>query len=133
MFDLALTEFAQIVPPMTVLREILGDALRNENVPGIAAVHHPLRNINSGAGDVGAVVHIGHATDRPAVNSHPELNVRMTFQRITNLECTFHRRFRVGKKRKHHSVARWQTDQFLGCVCASELFRVAHHLVQLVE
>ena len=34
MFDLALTEFAQIVPPMTVLREVFRDPLRNEIVPG---------------------------------------------------------------------------------------------------
>ena len=57
----------------------------------------------------------------------------MTFQRITNLERAFHRRFRIGEKREHHSVARRQTNQFPGRVRAAELFGTAHHLVQLVE
>jgi hypothetical protein len=34
------------------LREIVGHAFRHQNVSGIAATHHPLRNINSRASDV---------------------------------------------------------------------------------
>ena len=97
---------------MTVLREVLGDSLRKKNVPGIAAIHHPLRDIDSSAGNVGLIVHIGDAIDRPAVNSHAQLNLRMTFQRITDLERTFYRRFRIGEKSEHHPITSRQTNQF---------------------
>ena len=40
-------------------------------MPGIAAIHYPLRHVDAGSGDVRAPAHIGHFAHRTAVNSHP--------------------------------------------------------------
>ena len=32
--------------------------LGKKNVPGIAAIHHPLRDVDPGAGEIGPLVHI---------------------------------------------------------------------------
>jgi len=50
----------------------------------IAAIHDPLRDIDSCSRDVHSLVHISDLIYRPAVNAHPELNSRMSFCRLTN-------------------------------------------------
>ena len=49
-------EFVQKRAPIFVLLEIFGDVSGNENVPGVAAIHYPLGNVNTGAGDVGLLI-----------------------------------------------------------------------------
>ena len=59
--------FAQVVqerPPMFVFSQIVSHALGEKNVSGVAAVHYPLRHVETGAGKVGLTVHIDHAADR---------------------------------------------------------------------
>ncbi|MEO7168360.1 MAG: hypothetical protein ABI016_15175 [Chthoniobacterales bacterium] len=48
--------------------------LRKQDVPGVAAVHHSLRDVDSGAGHVDPLVRVGDLVDRSAVNSHPQLS-----------------------------------------------------------
>src|SRR5438874_7727631 len=67
-FDFEIAELVQIWLPAAVLREIVGHASANENVTGIATIHHPLRGINAGPGDVLALVDIGHVMHRPTVD-----------------------------------------------------------------
>ena len=80
-FHFKIPEFVQIRLPAAVLREIIGHAFANENVTGIAAIHHPLRDVDAGAGDVFALVHIGDVMHRTAVNAHPHRQTRLRPQR----------------------------------------------------
>jgi len=77
MFYFAFAQIVQVALPMAVLFQVLGHVFGHQNVTGIAAIHHPLRNVNSGSGYVGATTHVHHATDRPAMNSHPQLQFRV--------------------------------------------------------
>ena len=70
MFDLKIPEVMQVRLPTAVLCKIIGHAFGQENVTGITAIHHSLRDVNAGAGDVLALVHVGDVMDRAAVNSH---------------------------------------------------------------
>ena len=79
MLDFEFSEIAQVVAPMTVLREILRDSLRKQDVAGIAAIHDALRDINSGTRHICSIVHIRDAIDRSAVNPHAQMNSRMIF------------------------------------------------------
>ena len=74
-FDVA--EIVQARLPVRVLREIVGYALRQQDVPGVGTIHDALRRVHPGAGDVRAIVHIRHRIDRSAVNSHPHADMRM--------------------------------------------------------
>ena len=77
--DLAFTQIVQVRPPMAVLCQIFGDTLREQDVTGIAAIHHPLRDVNSRAGDIRPLVHIDNPANRSAVHAHPQLKFRVFF------------------------------------------------------
>ena len=59
--------------------EVFGHMPGKEDVPGVAAIHHPLGHIDSGAGDVGSLVHIDHPANGSAVNAHPKLQCGCSF------------------------------------------------------
>jgi hypothetical protein len=44
-----------------------------KNVPGVAAIHHSLRNVEPSAREIGPFVYIDHPANWPAVDSHPKL------------------------------------------------------------
>ena len=49
---LARAKIMQEPPPLLVFFEILGDMPGEQNVAGIAAIHHSLRKVNARAGNV---------------------------------------------------------------------------------
>ena len=79
MFHFALAEFVQKRSPLRVVLQVIGDPFGNKNVSGIAAIHHPLRDVDAGAGDVCLLVQIGDFVDRPAVNAHAHAQFGMIF------------------------------------------------------
>ena len=48
----ALAQIVQIRSPMLILREVVGHMFREQNVSGVAAIHHTLSNVDSCSGDV---------------------------------------------------------------------------------
>src|SRR5438128_11667686 len=100
---------------------------------GIAAIQHPLGDIDSGPSKVCLVVHIGDPIDRATVNSHPHLNMRMILQGSANLESTSHRFFRTLEEQERHPVAGWHSDEFACCFCCTKTFGASHHLIQFLE
>ena len=62
-------------PPMLKLLEVLRDPLREQDVTGVAAIHHPLRHVDAGASHIGAAVYIDHPVDRAAVHAHAQAQV----------------------------------------------------------
>ena len=130
--DLAITQVAQTRRPLPVLHQIIRHVLREENVPGVAAIHHPLRHVDAGAGDVGAPAHIGHLAHRSAVNPHPHRKFRMLLQRFGNLERAPGRFLRAVAEDQRHPIARRQSDQlFVGRF--PHLRGRQHDFSQLVE
>ena len=88
-------------------------------MPGVAAIHHPLRHVDPGPGEVGAPAHVGHFAYRPAVNAHPHRNFRMLPERLGDLERAPRGLFRAVTKDQRHAVASRQPNElFVG--------RVAH-------
>ena len=59
MFHFEIAQVMQIRLPPAVLCKIVGYAFGSQDVPGITAIHHPLRDVDAGAGDVLSLVHIG--------------------------------------------------------------------------
>src|SRR5438105_6031040 len=85
--------------------EIFADAFREKNVPGVAAIHYALRNVDAGAGDIGAAGNIDYTANWPAVNSHPKSQARMCLERETNLSCALCWRVWAGVENQRHAVA----------------------------
>jgi hypothetical protein len=100
-------------------------------VPVIAAVHYPLGNVNSGAGYVGLVVHVGHLVNRPAVNAHPNVKVWVILQSFADFDGASDRPFRIITENERSSIARRQAQQFPSAFGDAELRGSAHNLHQL--
>jgi len=92
-FHFHVAQFMDVRLPTTLLRQIVRDAFTHENMAGIAAIHHALRDVDAYAGDVFAPVCILHMMDRAAVDSHPHWQTRLRTQSSANLQGAFDRHF----------------------------------------
>ena len=97
-------EFAQIMETWTPARECARSSamLRDKNVPGIATIHHALRNVDAGAGEIRTLIHIRHAANRTAMHPHAHGKARRIRQSACNCDRAAHRHIRGGEKRQHH-------------------------------
>src|SRR5438046_8010253 len=96
--------------PSTLLRQIVGDAFTHENVAGVAAIHHSLRDVDAYAGDVVAPVCILHMMDRAAVDSHPHRQTRLRAQSSANLQGAFDRLFHGTGDNQRYAISCWQNS-----------------------
>ena len=133
MFHFACAEIVQERSPLLVFFEIFGDMLGKKDVSGVAAIHHPLRHVDSGAGEIGPFIYIDHAANRPAVDSHPKLQARMFLERAADLHRALHRRFRTGVKDQRHPVAGWDSNQTVRGFGSLKLLGGANNLVQFLN
>ena len=99
---------------MLVSFEIFGDVFGDKNVSSVAAIHHSLRHVDAGAGEVGATIHIYHPADRPAVHAHSNLQAWMCLERAADFNRALRRRFRTGVKNQGHAIAGWNFYQSTG-------------------
>jgi hypothetical protein len=93
MLHLAFAELMQAGPPLPKLRQVFCDALRKQDVTGIAAIHYALCDVDPGAGNVTALVDIFHLTHRAAVNPHPHTKAGLPAQGPIDLQRAFYWRF----------------------------------------
>src|SRR5215831_15328875 len=126
----ALTDIVQVWLPVPIMNKVLGYVRRQKNVSGIAAIQHPLSNVNSRAGYVRFVVYVGDPINRPAVNPHPYLKLRMSLQCSANFQSASHRLFRTAKKKERHPIAGWHSNKFLASLRNPKTFRCTNDLIQ---
>ena len=94
-----------------IIRHVLGE----KNVPGVTAIHHPLRHVDAGPGEFGAPTHVGHLTHRSAVNAHAHRKLRMFLQRFGDLESAAGRFLRAMEKNQRHAITSRQPNElFVG-------------------
>ncbi len=133
MLHLHLSAVVQMWLPVGVLPQIARHSLRQEDMPRIPAIHHPLRQVDAGAGHVRAIIHIGNLIDGSALHPHAQRQLRFAPQRLRNLQSATHRRVGTGEKSQRHSIAGRQANQFSHRLRDPELFRAAHNLIQPLE
>src|SRR5437773_11389871 len=97
-----------------------------ENVSGIAAIKHSLRDVNPRSCEVRSIVNIGDRIDRAAVNTHPQLDTRMISQCFANLERTSRRLLQIVKKKQRHPISCRHTVQLPPFFRSPKTFRVSH-------
>ena len=66
--------------------EIFGDMFRKKNVTSVGAIHHASRRVDAGAGNVRLLVQVANFVDRPAMNSHSNVELRMTLQCLADFQ-----------------------------------------------
>ena len=102
-------------------------------MPRVAAIEHALRDVDPRPRHVRLVVDIPDRIDRPAVNSHPQLNVRLLLQGFASFERTAHRLFRTAEEKERHPVSGRHSNEFAACFCRTKRLRSVHDLVQLLQ
>src|SRR4030095_4425999 len=102
-------------------------------MPCIATIQHPLPDIHTRSCKVRFLVHIGDSVDRPAVNSHPHLNMLMILQGPANLESTSHRFFSAAKEKECHPVSSRNSNEAPTGFSHSKTFGAPHDLVQFLQ
>src|SRR5260370_21832692 len=78
-FDVALAQVMQLELPLPILAQVFRCMFGKENVPGIAAIHHPLCDVHPSPGHVYLFIEVSNFVDRPTVNPHPHVKFRMLF------------------------------------------------------
>src|SRR5438094_2439841 len=116
---LAFAEVAQTRGPLAVLYQIIRHVLGEEDVPGVTAIHDPLRHVDAGPGDVGPPAYVGHLTHRSAVNAHAHGKFRVLQERFCDLQRAMRWLFRAMAKDQRHAVAGRQSNELF-------VSRVAH-------
>jgi hypothetical protein len=132
MLDLDLTEIMQARLPLGVLAQIVRETLGNQDVTGIAAGHDPFRNVDGGTGDVGPVIHVSSATNRPAMDAHPQFQARITQQRFADFERALNRCFWCREKDQRHAVTGRKASQLTLGFGGTKLFRTANDVIKLL-
>jgi hypothetical protein len=111
-----------------IIRHVLGE----KNVAGVAAIHHPLRHVDAGPGDVGASAHVGHLAHRSAVDAHAHRKFRVFLERFGNLERAPGRFLRAVMEDQGHPITGWQPNQLFVVRFPHRRGR-KHDLSELVE
>src|SRR5260370_37197014 len=119
--------------PPWVLAQVLGQMLGKQNVTAIAAIHHPLRDVDPGAGNIRLLVQVTDFIDGAAVNAHPYPQFGMGFEFPANLDRAEDRRFRAGTENKRAAITSGQAEQFAFRFSEAELLRAAHDLFQCLK
>ena|SRR6266513_206493 len=118
---------------MSIMLQIVGHMFRQEDMPGIPAIHDTLREVYSCSGDICFVINIGDLVDGATVNSHPYLNLWRLFERFANFERTSHRFFRAAKKKQRHPITGRDADKSSVFLCLLKTFRGSHDSIKLVD
>src|SRR5206468_7659287 len=132
-FYLGITKVMQMPLPVAELFQIFRHVLGEQDVTGIAAIHHPLGNINSGPGNVGPTAYIHDAADRATMHTHAQFEFGVFLQRAADFERAFNRRFGGVVKYQGHTVARWNRNQPIIDFRSLKLLSAAYYLVEYFE
>ena len=133
MFHFHVAQFVKIRLPTTLLCEIVSHAFTNENVAGIPAIHHSLRDVDAYAGNVFALVCILHLMDRAAVDSHSHRQTWLRAQSVADLQGAFNRLFHRTGENQRHAIAGRQNGELCCSLGFARRFGAAHNLVQLLK
>jgi hypothetical protein len=133
-FHLSFAQVVQIRPQFLGFAQQAGVRLRHEDVAGISAIHHPLREVDAGAGDVVAAIDIPHTENGAAVQADAEAKARALAKGRDDLTGRAKRRTGlIVEEDQGDAVAGGDADERIGIAPTIELRRVAQGLAQLHE
>ena len=98
MLDLGFSQIMQGRLPYAHLIKHIGHGFRNQDMAGIAAVHHPLRDVDAAAGHVECGIDVFHSIHRAGMNSHAQVKLWPSPQGAVKLQSAAHRGFHIAKK-----------------------------------
>ena len=128
----AFPQVTQIWTPLSRMAQIFRDPLGQQNVSVVSAIHDPLRKVNPRSGDVCRIVYVANFIDRSAVDAHSQLQLRILFQLLADLDRAPHRRFWTIKKNERHPITHGKSNQLPRSFGAADLLGTADNFSQLL-
>jgi len=101
-------------------------------VSGIAAIHDPLRDVNSSTADIRSLIHILDRVDRAAVYAHAQANARVSFQCFADFQRALHRFLGTLKEDQSHAIAGRNANQLTVRIASLKLRCLPHDVIELV-
>jgi len=128
--DLRLAQIVKLLLPPTDLVQDTCNRARYQNVAGVAAVHHALRDVDAAPCHIERGVDVLNAVNRPGMDAHPQLDFGRTTQHLTMFEGALGRPFRPPEKHQRQAVTGGETDQLIPRLRLAERARATHRLLQ---
>src|SRR5438874_4962936 len=119
--------------PTFVFGQVLSHVTGEKNVAAVAAIHHPLCRVDAASGYVGAFVHVHYTTDRPAVNTHPDLQALIVLQSAADLKGTLRRFLRTLVEHQRHAVPGGNLQDPIGRFSFLKSLGQMNNLVELLN
>ena len=129
----AFAQVMEIGAPARILFQVFRHMPGEKNVTGVTAIHHPLRDVDARAGNIGMFVQITDFIDRAAVNAHADAQFRMALQRLADFQSAQRRRLRSVAKNQRAAVPGRQAQEFAFRFSAAELLCSTHDFFQLLQ
>src|SRR5436190_16585900 len=118
---------------MAILFQILCHVLGDEDVAGIAAIHHPLRDVDSSSRNVCAATYVHYAADRSAMDPHAQFQLWVFADGTANFQRALHRGFGGVIEDERHTVTSRHGNEPTLCLRRAEMFSLADDLIKHVE
>jgi|HubBroStandDraft_4_1064222.scaffolds.fasta_scaffold56473_2 hypothetical protein len=99
----------------------------------VAAVHHPLGDIDPPAGDITIGVDVRDAVHRPGMNAHAKLDVGMFTKTVVQFYGAANGSFGIVEENQRHPVAGWQADESILSLRLGKFGCLSNHLLQLAQ
>src|SRR6266576_5411025 len=106
---------------------------RQENVSGITAIKHSVRDIDSRSYKVRFIINVDDSIDRATVNPHSQPNMRMISQRSAYFQRASHRLLRTAEKKECHPVSRRHSIELAACFRRSKTFGASHDVIEVLQ
>src|ERR1051325_2860380 len=124
--------FAQIMQmrsPSSVLLQIFGHSLGQQDVTGVPAIHQTLGDIDTDSGGVDATVNISDRANWAAVHAHAHRQIGIMFQNAADLYRALDRLLGTILKNERYAVPGRNLLESLRGGRSTELVRAANPLV----
>src|SRR5438094_7678255 len=92
------------------LLKVLRHTLREQDVPAVATIHDPLRDVNADSRSVSAIIEVRDCTHRTAVYPHAHEHLRKPLQLPADFQCTLDRLLRAIVENQGHAIPGWDLD-----------------------
>src|SRR6266550_4668884 len=123
----------QVPLPVAVLFQIFSHVLGNEDVTGVTAIHHSLRDVDSGPGNVGTTTYVHHTAHRSTMDSHSQLELGVFPRCATDLQGAVYRGFWSVVEHQRHSISSRHGNEPAICFGRAKMFGFAHNPIKEFE
>src|SRR5207247_1704480 len=102
-----LAEIMQMWSPTPILLKVLRHTLREQDVPAVATIHDPLRNVNADSRSVSAIIQVRDCTHWTAMHAHAHGQLGKPLQLPADFQRALDWLLRAIVENQGHAIPGW--------------------------